>query len=123
LRQRFGVPIPPDTAGDKLLNITGASIQSLAAFGREGTLLALAQIVAIAPTTAEVGIMVRSDHKKRGIGRALLAALVNEARAAHLIELRATVLRENLAMCGLARKVGFVTFGSSGLVIEFRFIL
>jgi acetyltransferase len=118
LRLRFGGPIRPEVAGDRLCDVNQASIRSLAAFGDDGEIWAVAQIVMSAPGTAEVGIIVRSDHQRLGIGRALIAALARESRNAGVSELRGMVLAENGAMRGLAREMGFVASRQAGVGIE-----
>lgn len=56
---------------------------------------------------AEFGIMVRSDRKGIGLGRALLEKVVRYLRAQGTRELRAHVLPENHAMLSLAERMGF----------------
>jgi len=123
LRLRFGTPIRPDAAAERLRKITLASSRSLAAFGEGGMLWALAQLVTIAPGIGEIGIIVRSDRKRHGIGRALLSGLAGEARAAQMRQLHGTVLAENAAMRGLAQKLGFSAFAAGGCEVELRLAL
>jgi acetyltransferase len=56
---------------------------------------------------AEFAVAVRSDWKRRGLGRALLEALIRGARARGIGELRGEILGENAPMIALARKLGF----------------
>jgi acetyltransferase len=120
LRLRFGTPIRPDAASERLRKITLASALSLAALGEGGVLWALAQVVTIAPGIGEIGMIVRSDRRRCGIGRGLLAALALEARAARMSALHGTVLAENAAMRGLAHKAGFTAFAAAGCAVELR---
>jgi acetyltransferase len=55
--------------------------------------------------TAEIAIMVRSDLKGRGLGRALMEKMVRHCRAKGL-ELIARILPENAAMIRLAERCG-----------------
>lgn len=57
-------------------------------------------------TTAEFAILVRSDLKRRGLGRALLAKMIDYCRASGLAELIGQILPENDAMIALARRCG-----------------
>jgi acetyltransferase len=56
---------------------------------------------------AEFAITVRSDLKHRGLGKLLMARLVDYARARRLSELFGDVLHDNVAMLALARSCGF----------------
>lgn len=57
-------------------------------------------------TTAEFAILVRSDAKRRGLGRALLSKMIDYCRACGLAELIGQILPENEAMIALARRCG-----------------
>jgi acetyltransferase len=59
--------------------------------------------------TAEFGVIVRSELKGQGLGRALLAKMIRYARGRGTQALVAYVLRENRGMRELARSLGFVT--------------
>jgi acetyltransferase len=56
-------------------------------------------------STAELAIMVRSDMRRRGLGRALLRKTI-EYCAAHRLEMIAQILPENEAMIRLAKRSG-----------------
>ncbi len=56
---------------------------------------------------AEFAIIIRSDLKRQGLGRVLLNAIVDYARAKGLARLVGVVLRENAGMLELAKHVGF----------------
>ena len=58
-----------------------------------------------------VGMMVRERSRGRGVGQALLDALVAEARAAGLELLTLTVTEGNASAIGLYERAGFVRFG------------
>jgi len=57
---------------------------------------------------AEFGVIVRSELKGQGLGRALLAKMIRYARGRGTQALVAHVLRENRGMRELARSLGFV---------------
>jgi GNAT superfamily N-acetyltransferase len=61
------------------------------------------------PTEAEFAVVLSDDWQGRGLGRQLLARLVEVARARGLERLIGTTLSENGAMLSLGRKLGFKT--------------
>jgi acetyltransferase len=64
---------------------------------------------------AEFAIMVRSDLKGMGLGRALLSKLIRYLKGRGTSELAGECLRHNDAMAALARSLGFgVTLAGSG---------
>jgi acetyltransferase len=64
---------------------------------------------------AEFAIMVRSDLKGLGLGRALLAKLIRYLKSRGTGQLVGECLRQNDAMAALARSLGFgVTLAPSG---------
>jgi acetyltransferase len=79
--------------------------------------------VLISPREAEIGLIVRSDLKRTGIGETLLRTALARARQQNLQTLRALVLGENRAMLRLARKIGAVPRQSAGLSVELEFDL
>jgi GNAT superfamily N-acetyltransferase len=58
----------------------------------EARLVALASYTAVGDGAAELGILVEDDFQRRGLGTALLAKLIEQAAAAGLQALTATVL-------------------------------
>ena len=56
---------------------------------------------------AEFAVAVRSDLKRRGIGRLLMTRILDHARARGIGEVTGSILRENVAMVALARDFGF----------------
>jgi acetyltransferase len=58
-------------------------------------------------TSAEYGVLVRSDLKGLGLGWALMTRLVAHAKAEGLDELWGDVLPENRGMLRMARQLGF----------------
>jgi acetyltransferase len=88
---------------------------------REGTIVATAKTAAgacqivgeirlqddVDGTRAEFAIAVRSDHKRQGLGRALLEKAIAVCRERDLRLLYGLVDRSNAAMIALARRLGF----------------
>ena len=62
--------------------------------------------------TAEESVYVHSSHRSKGIGRALLAALVERGRAAEIGVLVARIADAQPASVALHESVGFVRFGT-----------
>jgi acetyltransferase len=119
LRLRFAglVKLDCDALRAQLLAIDHTRHEALAVFAG-GEMLAIAHLVRTAPASAEVAIIVRSDLKRRGLGRMLLARLVVQACALGLRRLTAQILSENLPMQRLAREAGFRATGRSGLLVD-----
>jgi GNAT superfamily N-acetyltransferase len=59
-------------------------------------------------SAAELAVTVRDDHQGRGLGRLLLAALVEQARTEGVDRLRAEVLVDNAPMLALLGEYGWV---------------
>ena len=57
--------------------------------------------------TAEYAILVRSDLKGHGLGWLLMELIIEYARAEGLSSIRGQVLRENVTMLDMCRKLGF----------------
>ena len=58
-------------------------------------------------TTAEYGILVRTDLKGKGLGWALMNLVIEYARSTGISVLKGTVLSENTTMLRMARELGF----------------
>jgi acetyltransferase len=72
--------------------------------------LGVARIVADPDNlVGEFAVIVRSDLKGQGLGRLLMDCLLRYCRANGLGQVSGTVLQENAAMLGLARRLGFNT--------------
>lgn len=119
LRMRFAglVKLDCDQLRAQLLAIDHTQREALAVFAA-GEMLAITHLVRIAPVTAEFALIVRSDLKRRGLGRVLLARLAAHACRLGLSALTAQILSENLPMLRLAREAGFRAIGRSGFFVD-----
>lgn len=82
---------------------------------RDGTALAMAQLFTDPDKLrAEYAIAVRSDWKGRGLGYLLMTRLIDIARQGGLGELVGEVLRENVPMLQMGRKLGFTVAPEPG---------
>ena len=82
------------------------------------SIAAVSHRVLISPFEAEIGLIVRSDLKRKGIGSRMLDFLIRRSGEERLQTVSALVLYENRAMLNLARRAGFVARGSLGLNVE-----
>lgn len=119
LRLRFAglVKLDCDALRAQLLAIDHTQSEALAVFAG-GEMLAIAHLVRTAPATAEFALIVRSDMKRRGLGRVLLAQLIVQACRLGWRALTAQILSENLPMLRLAREAGFRATGRSGFLVD-----
>jgi acetyltransferase len=116
LRMRFAVPIRWTPAlAERLLSLGGATF---AAFDEDGEILGLGRTAA-----KDVGLGVRSDLKRRGLGRALLERIVQHAVERGISDLAGTLLAENRPMLAFARTIGFRAIGSNGPLVSMRLCL
>jgi acetyltransferase len=119
LRLRFAGLVKIDCAAlrAQLIAIDNAQSEALAIFsGAE--MLAIAHLVRTAPAVAEFALIVRSDLKRQGLGRLLLARLLTHACRLGLRRLTGQILSENLPMLRLARQAGFRAMGRSGFLVD-----
>jgi GNAT superfamily N-acetyltransferase len=125
LRMRFGQWL--DFHGEPILkrffDIEGKSGERVCTLDDNGDISGILHCVLISPGEAEIGLIVRSDFKRTGIGETLLRAALARALKQNLQMLRALVLGENRAMLRLARKIGAVPRQSVGLSVELEFDL
>jgi acetyltransferase len=116
LRTRFAVPTRWSPAlAERLWAREGVAF---AAFDQGGEILGIGEVVG-----TEVGLAIRSDLKRHGLGRALLERIVRHAFEEGATELTATVLAENGAMLHLARRIGFHETGLAGTEVSMRLCL
>ena len=69
---------------------------------------------------AEFAVIVRSDIKGRGLGRALLDKMVRYCRGRGTAMMVGKVLRENARMRALAEELGFAGRPAGGDALEYR---
>lgn len=72
-----------------------------------GAVLGVVNLAPLTAQAAEIAVIVRSDRKRRGIGRALVAHAIEWAQNQRLEQLVGLVLAENAAMLALAEAMGF----------------
>src|SRR5215470_5092467 len=109
IRMRFG-RIAALGDGDtfrRLFGLDDGEIESIGAFDLSGRLLGLATVAWLRPGTAEIGLIVRSDLQRRGLGATLLAHVIKDARGAGFRLLVAQIGYDNMPMRRLARRFGF----------------
>jgi len=96
----LGRLVEADGASDRVLvalenGAAGARIVGLAQYAREDD------------ASCEFALVVADEWHGRGLGRRLLQTLLDTARQAGVRQMHGDVLRENRAMLGLARALGF----------------
>jgi N-acetylglutamate synthase-like GNAT family acetyltransferase len=120
LRLRIGqvVDFRDERTLRRFVDIDGGSGEMVWVLDEGGAICAMAHLVRLSPTQAEIALIVRSDRARRGIGERLLRLTIARAAQRDLKTLTALVLYENTAMLRLARKLGFEVRTSSGLTVE-----
>jgi GNAT superfamily N-acetyltransferase len=103
----------PDLAG------VGRSV-ALAAVDPAGKMLGIVNLAYLCSTSAEIAIIVRSDQRRRGIGRCLILHALHRAKDESLSEVVGHVLADNRPMLSLARSMGFRMAHRDGLIVEVR---
>jgi acetyltransferase len=125
LRMRFGqwLDFHSEPILKRFFDIDGNSGELVCMLDENGDISGILHRELISPCEAEIGLIVRSDLKRTGIGETLLRTALARALQQNLKTLRALVLGENRAMLRLARKVGAVPRQSAGLSVELEFDL
>jgi acetyltransferase len=80
---------------------------AFAAMDAAATILGVVNLADLRSDAAEAAVIIRSDYKRRGIGRSLLAHAIGWAAGKGLSHVDGYVLAENQAMLALARAMGF----------------
>jgi RimJ/RimL family protein N-acetyltransferase len=75
------------------------------------------------PQAAELAVTIVDDWQGRGLGTELLSCLSDRARQAGIHRLTALVAAENVAMAGLARKLGACLAGRGPGTVEYEIAL
>jgi GNAT superfamily N-acetyltransferase len=96
--------------------IAGRSL-AFAAVNAADMIVGVANLVHLSPSTAETALAVRSDHKRRGIGRSLLGQVLRHAEEDGLSQLSGSVLADNKEMLAFAEAMGWRRIGRNGLFI------
>ena len=111
IRLRFLAPRRafPDEMLKRLTQLDYDREMAFVALEENGHLAGIARISADPDhESAEFGLLVRTDLQGHGLGRALLAHLIDYARADGLRRIEGIMLDENDRMIELARELGFV---------------
>jgi len=130
IRNRFGHPVDltDEPTLRRFFDIKHVPGDIAWATDGEGAISGIAHRILLSAREAEIGLIVRSDLKRRGIGELLLQDLLARSVRDGLKTLDAFVLRENRAMLGLAAKVGhkvshMIRRSFAGTMIELTFEL
>jgi len=84
----------------------------------DGEPLGAAHAVLLEGGSAELAIVVSGEARRRGVGNALLTALIARLRAEGYTEIVACALRDNSAFTGLAKRHGFVVKQAEGAAVR-----
>jgi GNAT superfamily N-acetyltransferase len=115
VRLRFGRPA---ALGDghtyrRLFGLDNGKIETIGAFDLSGQILGLATVAWVEPGTAEIGLIVRSDLQRRGLGATLLAHVIKNARGAGFRLLLAHIDHGNVPIRRLTQRFGFELVGNT----------
>jgi acetyltransferase len=77
--------------------------------GTSGEMLGVARLHAdtVDGKSGEYAIIIRSDLKGHGLGWTLMHLIIEYARAKHMSDIHAQVLRENVGMLKMCAELGF----------------
>jgi acetyltransferase len=81
------------------------------------TVLGIVNLVPVDSVSAEFAVIVRSDHKRRGIGRSLVEYVIQRAARDGFSHLLGYVLAENWATLALAQEMRFERLRREGFFI------
>jgi acetyltransferase len=108
LRFGGGVRRLPEHLVARLTQLDYDRHMAFVAEDRAGFILGVARLICEPEgRRGEFALMVRSDRQGRGLGRLLMEALLDYARARGLEEVWGQVAHDNMPMIGLARGLGF----------------
>jgi acetyltransferase len=115
IRLRFGRPAALSDAGTfrRLFGLDDRKIETIGLFDLSGQILGLATVAWVRPGTAEIALIIRSDLQRRGLGAALLANVIRDARDAGFRLLLAHIGYGNVPMRRLAHRFGFEFAGTA----------
>jgi len=85
-----------------------------------GAIAGLLHRIRVSSSEAEIGLVVRSDLKRNGIGESLVRGTLDRSAGCRLETLSCFVLRENAPTLALAKKVGFSPRSIMAQSVEFE---
>lgn len=102
-----------DRAVDYLIPAPVGTIRgaAFAAVARPDVILGVVNLVPMSSGTAEVAIIVRSDHQRRGIGRCLIEHAIQWGGRDGLTQIIGFIAPDNVAMLALASALQGQTIG------------
>ncbi|MFG3349574.1 GNAT family N-acetyltransferase [Streptomyces sp. NPDC048018] len=107
----FGAAPAPGAAAQVAARIDAGLTRLAAAFDSSGTALAAGQHQPVGPVTEVVGVGTRPESRRRGLGLAVTAALVEDARAQGVATVFLTASDDSVAR--LYARLGFRTVGTA----------
>ena len=93
---------------------------AFAAVDPTDAVLGILNLVSLGRDTAEAAVIVRSDRKRRGIGRSLLEHVIQRSPSTGITQFIGYVLAENKPMLALAQSIGFIRLRREGFFIIVR---
>lgn len=125
VRRRFGAPLALDDEATlrRAFEVEAGAGEIAWLADEEAAIAGIVQRVMVSPSEAELGLIVRPDRHRAGIGEFLLRDLQQRAARQGLKTLCATVLRDNRAMLRLALKLGYVPRQESAWMVELALAL
>jgi acetyltransferase len=125
LRMRFGYPLDfqDDVTLRRAFDIKGAGGEIAWLLDEGAAIAGLIHRIMVSRSEAELGLIIRSDLKRAGIGEFLLRETLARSARQGLKTLSGLVLRENRAMLQLAAKIGYRPREICALTIELTFDL
>lgn len=119
IRRRFGTLRCPSR---NFLPVHDGASERVAFAALDGSqdILGVLSLSHLSAGLAEVAVIVRSDHKRRGIGRSLLAHAIEYAEQDGLAQLVGYVIAGNAPMLALARQMGFRSLRWDEFLVEVR---
>jgi GNAT superfamily N-acetyltransferase len=104
-----------------ILDADHTKCEAVAAIGDDGRIIAVAQYAQMGdPHTAQIAVVVLDEHQRRGIGRALVGAVMRCARANGYDRLFVKTLIDNSAAMALFGEFGFQPYADEDGVVELR---
>ena len=122
---RFGRPLDlqQDVILKQFFDIRAGTGEIIWSPDEHGAIAGLLHRIRVSSSEAEIGLVVRSDLKRNGIGESLVRGALDRSTECRLKALSCVVLRENKSTLALARKVGFFPRSITAQSIEFEFKL